>query len=285
MVFLFTMNPLSITAGVAGVAVPALQCVRHLRNDLESILNAPNDIVSVREDLLTIEQAITSVQNISDQQWEWLGKAVVVQSETGLKLCKKSSSKFQAAIDRWTMHSADGKLSWRDRAMIGLFRQDQIKSTSTQLQNCKMTLTSVVSTATLSLQQTKVAEEMTQMISKKEMEIIAAITTAKKQLDEVRTKLEDLHVAAQDEDEEDPDQASATSQVEVEKFALEKSLELLEELLKGIQAAAVDARKDQGCVANTSTFGDYNQGVQAGVSNAPIYFSTGGFSIAASRTN
>ncbi|CAI6099558.1 unnamed protein product [Clonostachys chloroleuca] len=281
------MDPLSITASVAGVAIPALQCVQHLRNDLEGILNAPSDIVSVREDLLTIEQAITSVQNISDQQWESLGKAVVAQSETGLKLCKKSSSKFQAAIDRWTMHSDDGKLSWRDRAMIGLFRQDQIKSTSTQLQNCKMTLTSVVSTATLhsSLQQTKVAENLTQMISTKEMEITAAITTAKKQLDEVNTKLEDLHLAAQDEDEEDLDQASATSQVEFEKFALKKSLELLQELLKGIQAAAVDARKDQGCVANTSTFGDYNQGVQAGVSNAPIYFSTDGFSVAANKAN
>ncbi|KAH7014906.1 hypothetical protein EDB80DRAFT_706642 [Ilyonectria destructans] len=272
------MDPLSITASVAGIAVPALQCVRHLRNDLGGIKNAPSDIVSVREDLLTIEQAITSVQNISDQQWESLGRAVVAQSKTGLKLCKKSSSKFQAAIDRWTTHSDDGKLSWRDRTMIGLFRQDQIKSTSAQLQNCKITLTSVVSTATLysSLQQTNVTETMMQMISTKETEITTAITAATKQLDEVNTKLEELHLAAQDEDE-DLDQASATSQVEAEKFALRKSLELLKELSKGIQAAAVDARKDQGRVVYTSTFGDYNQGVQAGVSNAPINFSTGGF--------
>ncbi|KAL7917625.1 hypothetical protein ACQKWADRAFT_306407 [Trichoderma austrokoningii] len=249
------MDPLSITASIAGIAVPALQCVQHLRNDLEAIMNAPSDIVS----------------------WESLGGAVVTQSTTGLKLCKKLSSKFQAAIDRWTAHSDNGKLSWRDRTMIGLFRQDQIKSTLAQLQNCKMTLTSVVSTATLysSLQQTNVAETMMQMISAKETEITTAISTTKKQLVEVNTKLEELHLAAQEEDEEDLDQASATSQVEAEKFALNKSLELLKELSKGIQAAAVNAWKDQDRVVNTYTFGDHNQGVQAGVSNAPINFSIG----------
>lgn len=143
------MEPLSIAASVAGVAVPALQCVQHLRNYLQGIANAPRDVISLREDLLTLEQAITSLQNVSDPQWKSLGDAVVIQSKTGMSQCKKSCNKFQTAIGRWTQHSDDGKLSWRDRTMIGLFRQDQINSTSTQLQNCKMTLTSVVSIATL----------------------------------------------------------------------------------------------------------------------------------------
>lgn len=144
-----TMDLLSITASLAGVTVPTLKCVQHLRNVLDRIINAPSDIVLVRQDLLIIEQAIISVQNISDQQWESLGKTIVSQLKTGLNLCKESSSKFQAEIDRWTIHSDDGKLCFRDRAMIGLFRQDQIKSISAQLQNCKTTLTLVVSTAIL----------------------------------------------------------------------------------------------------------------------------------------
>jgi hypothetical protein len=143
------MDPFSITAGVAGIAAPALQCVRHLRNDIQAIIDAPSDIASLGEDLLTIEQAITSLQKVSDQQWQSLGESVVSQSKTGMTLCKKSCSKFQAAIGRWTRHSDNGKLSWRDRTAIGFFRQDQITSTSSQLQNCKATLTSVVSIATL----------------------------------------------------------------------------------------------------------------------------------------
>jgi hypothetical protein len=143
------MDPLSITAGVVGVAVPALQCAQQLRKTIQAILDAPSEIESLGEELLTIEQAITSIQEVSDQQWQSLGDSVVSQSKTGMNLCRKSCSKFQAAIAHWTRHGEDGKLAWRDRTAIGLFRQDQIKSTSSQLQNCKGTLTSVVSIANL----------------------------------------------------------------------------------------------------------------------------------------
>jgi hypothetical protein len=146
---LSTMDPLSITAGVVGVAVPTLQCAQQLRKTIQAILDAPSEIASLGEELLTIEQAITSIQEVSDQQWQSLGESVVSQSKTGMNLCRKSCSKFQAAIDDWTRHGEDGKLSRRDRTAIGLFRQDQIKSTSSQLQNCKGTLTSVVSIASL----------------------------------------------------------------------------------------------------------------------------------------
>jgi hypothetical protein len=143
------MDPLSITAGVVGVTVPALQCVQQLRNTIQAIADAPSEIASLEEELLTIEQAITSIQEVSNHQWQNLGESVVSQSITGMNLCRKSCSKFQAAIDHWTRHGEDGKLAWRDRTVIGLFRQDQIKSTSSQLQSCKGTLTSVVSIATL----------------------------------------------------------------------------------------------------------------------------------------
>jgi hypothetical protein len=40
-------------------------------------------------------------------------------------------------------------MSWRDRANVGFFKQQRIKSLSDQLQNCKMTVNAVVSIATL----------------------------------------------------------------------------------------------------------------------------------------
>jgi hypothetical protein len=60
------MEPLSITASVVGVAVPALQCAEKLRTTIRAILDAPDEIVSLGEELQVIEQAITSVQKISD---------------------------------------------------------------------------------------------------------------------------------------------------------------------------------------------------------------------------
>ncbi|TVY72484.1 hypothetical protein Focb16_v012901 [Fusarium oxysporum f. sp. cubense] len=271
------MDPLSIAAGVVGVAVPALECAQQLRKTIQAILDAPSDIASLGEELLTIEQAITSIQEVSDQQWQSLGESVVSQTKTGMNLCRESCRKFQAAIDDWTRHGEDGKLSRRDRTAIGLFRQDQIKSTSSQLQNCKDTLTSVVSIANLhsSLQQTRAIEEMMRMVSIKGTEIAKAVSTTERQLDEVSTKLERLQLALLEEVKEDPDQRSAKNQVETEKFVLQQSLKLLRALDENIQSAAKDMRKGRDQVVNTMSFGHYNEGVQAGISNAPIHYSRG----------
>ncbi|KAF5227311.1 hypothetical protein FAUST_11860 [Fusarium austroamericanum] len=256
------MDPLSITAGVAGIAVPALQCVEKLRSTIKAILDVPSDIASLGEELLTIEQAITSIQQVSDQQWRSLGEPVVTQSKTAMNLCRKSCSKFQAAIDYWTRHGKDGKLSWRDRTEIGLFRQDHIKSTSSQLQNCIRTLTSVVSIATFqsSLQQASANEEMMGMVLTREREIAKIFTATETQLGEVNAKLEKLHLALLEEVEEDLDQAMAKGQVETEKFALQQSLNLLKILDENIQSTAKDIRKGQSQVVNTISFGDHNKG-------------------------
>ncbi|PCD20332.1 hypothetical protein AU210_016199 [Fusarium oxysporum f. sp. radicis-cucumerinum] len=270
------MDPLSITAGVVGVAVPALQCAQQLRKTIQAIVDAPSEIALLGEELLTIEQAITSVQEVSGQQWQSLGESVVSQSKTGMSLCRKSCSKFQAAVDHWTRHGEDGKLSWRDRTAIGLFRQDQIKSTSSQLQNCKSTLTSVVSIANLhsSLQQASANEEMIRMVSMKGTEIVKAVSTTERQLDEVSARLEKLHLLLL-EVEEDPDQKSAREQVETAEFALQQSLKLLKALNENVQSAAKDTRKGQGQVVNTMSFGDHNKGVQVGNNKGPINYSIG----------
>ncbi|KAF9773304.1 hypothetical protein IL306_008919 [Fusarium sp. DS 682] len=271
------MDPFSITAGVVGVAVPTLQCAQQLRSTIQAIADAPSEITSLGEELLTIEQAITSIQELSDQQWRSLGEPVVTQSKTGMNVCRKSCGKFQAAIDHWTRHGEDGKLSWRDRTAIGLFRQEQIKSTSSQIQNCKGTLTSVVSIANLhsSLQQTSAIEEMMRMVSIKGTEIAKAVSTTERQLDEVSARLEELQLALSEEVEEDPEQRSAKDQVETEKIVLQQSLKLLRALNENVQSASKDMRKGQGQVVNTMSFGNNNRGVQAGISHAPINFSIG----------
>ncbi|EXK30379.1 hypothetical protein FOMG_13192 [Fusarium oxysporum f. sp. melonis 26406] len=54
------MDPLSITAGVVGVAVPALRCSLQLRKTIQAILDASSEITSIGEELLTIECLIGS---------------------------------------------------------------------------------------------------------------------------------------------------------------------------------------------------------------------------------
>lgn len=143
------MDPLSITAGVMGIVAPTLHCVRLLVEDLQNIADAPNTVKALTNNLQSVELALDSLGAVTDSQWESLGDAITTQSKATITFCKTSCEEFKTSLDRWTRHSTDGTLSWRDRATLGIFRQDHIKSISKQLQQCNITLTSVTSIATL----------------------------------------------------------------------------------------------------------------------------------------
>ncbi len=143
-----TMDPLSITAGFVGIAASALHGVRLLHN-LQSIVDAPDAIKSLGDNLLSVDQALTSIQAVSDRQWKSLGETIVGQLNTAITSCKESCDKFRIALGRWTQRSNDGKLFWQDRVMVGVFKQGHIKSMLEPVRNCKITLTSVVSIANL----------------------------------------------------------------------------------------------------------------------------------------
>lgn len=143
------MDPSSVTASVIGIMVPALDGVRLLIDDIRNIREAPVAIRSLGDDLVIIDNTLASLQAISEQQWQFLGETVVIQSKSTIKLCADSCQKFRASLSRWTRHGGDGKLSWRDQAVVGVFKQGQMKSMAEQLQNCELNLTTVATTASL----------------------------------------------------------------------------------------------------------------------------------------
>ncbi len=144
------MDPLSIAASIVGITAPTLHCVRLLAEDIGKIADAPDAVTALRDDLVALDKALTSLKTISDPQWQSLGESTIDSAKTTMEMCVASCDKFRTALARWTRHSSgDGKLSWRDRAAVGFFKQSQIKSLSEQLQSCKATLGFVVSSATL----------------------------------------------------------------------------------------------------------------------------------------
>jgi hypothetical protein len=143
------MEPLSIAASIIGVTAPALHCVRRLLDDIQNIVDAPEAVTWLRGDLQTVDNALTSLQTLSDPQWESLGPNVIDKTKAAMTSCLVSCDKFGTALARWTRHSGGGKLAWQDRATVGFFKKGQITSMSEQLQRCKSTLAAVVSIATL----------------------------------------------------------------------------------------------------------------------------------------
>jgi len=144
------MDPFSITAGVVGIAAPTIHCVRLLVEDIRRIADAPDTVAALQDDLVALDKTLTSLQDISDAQWKSLGDSVVDSSKAAMDVCVASCDKFRTDLAHWTRHTGrDGKMSLRDKAAVGFFKQGQIKTLSEQLQSCKATLGFAVSSATL----------------------------------------------------------------------------------------------------------------------------------------
>lgn len=142
-------DPLSIAASVVGVAVPALHGTRLLLDELQKLKDAPKTVRRLEEDGHAVKLALTTLQSVEDREWQLLGTTIAMESKTMISTCTKACEQFRANLQHWTRHSEDGKLAMKDRANVGFLKQGQIKEMSEQLQNCKITINSIVSIAIL----------------------------------------------------------------------------------------------------------------------------------------
>ena len=141
-------DPLSISASVVGVTVPALHAARLLLDDLRNIRDAPKAVKRLEDDVQSVELALTTLQAVEEREWEVLGTNVTEQSKKTISSCTEACNLFKDKLQRWTKHS-DGKLAWQDRANVGFFKQAQLKAMAEQLQNCQLSINSIVGIATL----------------------------------------------------------------------------------------------------------------------------------------
>lgn len=142
-------DPLSITASVVGITVPALHGLRLFLDDLQKIKDAPEAVTDLKDGIRSVTLALASLQGIPDREWELLGRTVADEATATISTCTRACDFLRADLLHWISHSQGGKLSWRDRATVGFLKQDRVRSMSQQLQNCKITINSVVSIATL----------------------------------------------------------------------------------------------------------------------------------------
>ncbi|CAJ2508642.1 Uu.00g136680.m01.CDS01 [Anthostomella pinea] len=251
-------DPLNVAASVVGITVPALHATRLLLTDLQELKDAPSTVRHLQEDLRALDAAIKSLQEIDDTKWAVLGQDVAENTKTTVGTCQTACTFFRADIQHWTRNSTAGKLSLRDRASVGFFKRDRIKSLTEQLQSCKLSIASVVNVAVLyaSLRNGHVAEEIRTVVSSRQTEITDAIRTTKDRLQAVEDSITTLDLGSRERDQQ-------TLGQEHETFAA--SLELLQELLAKLQAETVAkaTAQSQGSVG-TVTFGSQNSGFQAG---------------------
>ncbi|KAI8633500.1 hypothetical protein F5Y19DRAFT_244074 [Xylariaceae sp. FL1651] len=274
-------DPLSTAASVVGIVVPALHGFRLLMNDLERLTDAPETVKSLKQEINLVEVTTQSFLTITEPQWVALGTNVVEQSKTTLTTCKESCEKFRADLLIWTKHSSDGKLSWRDRARVGFFKQNQIEAMSGQLRTYRGSLHLVASEATLqySILNSRVTQDIKDSIVEKAVEIDSFMATTSTQLAAVNSKLEnlDLGIAVSDVSDYQQDQGVERSILTQERIMLRLCRELLEAIKTKNEEGKEHVIRKERDQLTTITFGNNNQGSQIGVNHGPISgFSFGG---------
>ena len=142
-------DPLSITAGVVGITMPALHGTRLLLKDLRELKDAPKTVKRLTDDVNAAHAALELLETVEDRDWKSLGESVAKQSEATISGCTLACNLFRADLQKWTRHSEDRKLAWLDRANVGFFKKDQVKAMSEQLQSCKLAINLIVGVATL----------------------------------------------------------------------------------------------------------------------------------------
>jgi hypothetical protein len=142
-------DPLSVSAGVAGLVGLALHGTRLLIEDVSKIRDAPKSLEDLRTDIAMVESSLKSLEGVRKSQLKLLGEHVYDQSRVAIGKCTSACDEFRGDLLRWTRRSRDGKLSWRDKTNIGFFKERRIVAMAKQLQSCRLTLSSVVGTATL----------------------------------------------------------------------------------------------------------------------------------------
>jgi hypothetical protein len=142
-------DPLSVSASVAGLVGLALQGTRRLIDDVNNVRDTPKSLEDLQTDLTSIGASLKSLEAADESQLRLLGEHVYDQSAMAIEKCASACDRFRDDLQCWTKRSRNGKLSWRDKINIGFFKEQRIAAMAKQLQSCKLTLNSVVGTATL----------------------------------------------------------------------------------------------------------------------------------------
>jgi hypothetical protein len=75
-------DPLSITASVVGITVPALHGVRLLMEDLQQLKEAPKTIKRLSKDVQSVETSLKLLQGVEEREWDLFGANVLEKSKT-----------------------------------------------------------------------------------------------------------------------------------------------------------------------------------------------------------
>jgi len=138
------VDPFNSVAGVVGMLGVAAHGMHVLWNEIESTQGAPDEIKSLKSELQVVEAVIRSLEGqISNRAEQKPGL------ERSITICLSACERFGGQLSKWTKHSDNGTVQFRDSVTFALFGQKRVDTLWKQLQSCKSTVTMATSDAIL----------------------------------------------------------------------------------------------------------------------------------------
>jgi hypothetical protein len=147
------METFSLTAGSIGITAGALAGFAQLHSLIERFAEAHAEVRDTSRGLELLQLPLSALAQLGTQE-----QAITIAAKEDLNKvgvadavnhCGDSCAKFAKDLERWTKNSSAGKLSFKDRFLVGVWKKEKICTLTTQLQSCAETLQLAVSSTQL----------------------------------------------------------------------------------------------------------------------------------------
>lgn len=147
------MEPFSITAGAIGITDAAVSSIDSARRLINSIREAKDVVSDIATGLENIQYPLASVSRLLQDD-----DALSVAARQDLKSagvaeavneCGKACESLSKDLKKWTRHSNNAKLSFRDQVEVSIWNKEKIRTYRMRIQSCSVIVGLAVQSAQL----------------------------------------------------------------------------------------------------------------------------------------
>jgi hypothetical protein len=147
------MDPLSITAAIIGISSASITSIVSVRKTINNIKDAEDVVGNIRTQLEGIQRPLDSLEElrISDTGSLTASKNALARSGVAEAVndCGKACAAFDKNLQKWTKHSPEGKLSFRDKVTVGVWNKEEVLTFKTRAETCQLSVQFAVSSVQL----------------------------------------------------------------------------------------------------------------------------------------
>jgi hypothetical protein len=244
------MDPLSITAATIGISGAAMASIVGVRNTINNIQDAEKVVGDIRTQLENIRRPLDSLKELRITNTGTLTASKNALARSGVAEavndCGKACAAFDRKLQKWTKHSPDGKLSFRDKMTVGVWNKEKVITFKTRVETCQSSVQFAVSSVQLLvcpcpctqvrrshndsiLQQKQMShadagyERLSQQMQSLELQASEQITLFKEQQEQLEQRQQELALHSDSDDKESAEQYAAANEVKEQARLLDDS--------------------------------------------------------------